>query len=146
MAEKSPESGDPWPELQISNWESQRTKLEYKKSNQLEVLRFEACALGNAGKHFGANFHCVMERPGEFTFAWVLKLNVRGTFLCLDGPPDSEQGARDFAGFCTRPVAQGQQAMEMSRGLSFVSFSISSASTRRARALTLATASCLLLP
>ena len=102
--------------------------------------------LGDAGKHPGTNFLRVMERPGEFTPGRVAKLNVRGTLLCLDGPTASEKGTEDFAGFCTRPVTQGQQAMVISRGRSFFSFSISSASTRRASALTLATASCLLLP
>ena len=101
---------------------------------------------GDTGKHSGADFFRVMKGPGEPTPCRVGKLDVRRAFLLLNRPTASEKGTEDFGGFCTRPVAQGQQAMEMSRGLSCFSFSTSSASTRRASALTLAIASCLLLP
>jgi len=130
---------------QIANRESRITNPKSPFTNrQLEVFRLKAGVLGDAGKHLGPDFLRIMERPGEFPFAGVAELNVRGTLLCLDGPTAPEKG--DFTGFGARPVTYGQQAMEMSRGLSFFSFSISSASTRRARALTFATASCLLLP
>jgi len=74
---------------------------------QLQVLRFKAGVLGDAGKHPGPDFLRVMERPGEFTPGRVVKLNVRGPLLGLDGPVLSEKGTEDFASFCTRPVAQG---------------------------------------
>jgi hypothetical protein len=59
------------------------------QERKLEVSGFESCMFGDSGKHFGADFDRIVERPSVFALRGMAELNVGAARTPFQGPSDS---------------------------------------------------------
>jgi hypothetical protein len=107
--------------------------------------------LGDAPEHLGADLHILVKCPSvSFGLVRMNQLNVGGALTAarLGSPAKAEQRSINFSCFRVGPVAQRARARETlnSRVGDVLVRSTRSARTRKARARTERTASCLVLP
>ena len=118
------------------------TPLSFLADQCPQIVRSQACVLGDLRHHDGADFVRILECLCVSGIAAPLRLNVRAALFFLRRPADAEESFVDPACLTARPFAH-EKWIDLG-GLRICS--VRSAMTRKASAVTATSASFLVFP